>query len=75
VTSVESILETVASYGAKGEPKAVKLFVPAALTFRGEAVRGDVAMAVILNALLAKGFRPKGFEEQVDGRFYLYERA
>jgi hypothetical protein len=51
------------------------LFVPADLTLRDKPVPADVAMAVILDKLLAAGFDPLGFSQAAHGRFYHYRRA
>jgi len=52
-----------------------ELDVPEHLTLRGKACPPDFAMAVILDALLAKGFDPDGFEPRPGGRRYRYRRG
>lgn len=52
----------------------LELWVPARLTLRGVEVRSDVAMAVVLDRLLSKGFMPSGFSQGNDGRTYYYDR-
>jgi len=53
-----------------GEPHS--LFVANTLTFRDEVFPQDVAMTIVLDALLAKGLVPSGFTELPDGRQYHY---
>jgi hypothetical protein len=48
------------------------LWVPGALRLRGERVREDIAEAILLDALLTKGFYPDGFTEGEGGRTYHY---
>jgi hypothetical protein len=48
------------------------LWVPGALRLRGERVREDIAEAILLDALLAKGFYPDGFTQGDGGRTYHY---
>jgi hypothetical protein len=50
------------------------LWVPVRLTLRGAEVPSDVAMAVLLDRLLAKGFMPAGFTQEANGRTYHYKR-
>jgi hypothetical protein len=52
-----------------------ELDVPQHLTLRGRPVPPDIAMAVILDALFAKGFDPDGFEPRPSGRRYRYRRG
>jgi hypothetical protein len=49
-----------------------KLWVPQRLSWKNQPIASDVAMAIVLDALLAKGFFPSGFEEGVGGRLYDY---
>ncbi|QEH35591.1 hypothetical protein OJF2_41440 [Aquisphaera giovannonii] len=50
------------------------LWVPESLAMGGHPVRPDVAMAVVLDRILGRGFEPAGFEEHPSGRLYRYER-
>ena len=42
------------------------------LTLRGETVSRDIAMAIITDRILAKGWLPNGFEEKGQIRYYKY---
>jgi hypothetical protein len=48
------------------------LWVPHILTLNGEPVTNDLAMAIVLDALLARGLFPDGFVEGEGGRLYRY---
>lgn len=50
------------------------LWVPVRLTLSGAEAPSDVAMAVVLDRLLGKGFMPAGFTQGDDGRTYHYRR-
>ena len=50
------------------------LWVPIQLTIRGEAISADVAMAVVLDRMLAKDFLPAGYTQGINGRTYHYSR-
>ena len=45
------------------------------LTLRGALVPSDVAMAALLDALLAKGFFPDGYVQEDRARRYRYRRG
>ncbi len=46
-----------------------------ALTFSGRPDAMGAGMAVVLDAVLAKGFVPDGYEQQDGYRLYKYKRA
>lgn len=48
------------------------LFVPQALTLRGQPVPQDVAMAIVVDRLLGKGLFPNGYDQRSTGRRYRY---
>jgi hypothetical protein len=50
------------------------LWVPVRLTLRGAEVPSDVAMAVVLDRLLSKGFMPAGLTQEANGRTYHFKR-
>jgi len=72
---VEDLLTSVNGVdGAAAAGTRYELWVPEALTLHGQPVRLDVAMAVVVNALLAKSYFPDGFEAGDGGRLYRYVR-
>ncbi|HYU35202.1 MAG TPA: hypothetical protein VEW48_23870 [Thermoanaerobaculia bacterium] len=76
--TVEELLrriEALARPGDAGPPGGFELWVPQRLTLRGQTIPFDVALMVVLDALLEKSFVPAGFTEEDGGRLYLYERA
>jgi hypothetical protein len=76
--TVEDLLrriEALARPGDAGSPSDFELWVPQRLTLRGQAIPFDVALMVLLDALLEKDFVPAGFTEEDGGRLYLYQRA
>ena len=54
--------------------KSFTLWIPQDLTLNGKTVSSDLAMAIILDAILAKEFFPNGFDEGVGGRYYKYQK-
>jgi hypothetical protein len=75
--TVEELLrriEALARPGEDGPPSGFELWVPQRLTLRGQTIPFDVAIMVVLDALLERSFVPAGFTEEEDGRLYLYER-
>jgi|GEM_PF-3488106 len=44
------------------------------LTVQGQEVSADIAMAIITDEILAKGWMPDGFEEKNGMRYYKYSR-
>lgn len=51
------------------------LWVPGVLTLKGRAVDHDIAMAMVLDKALSRGWMPSGFSAGKSGRWYHYERA
>jgi len=70
--SVEALLGAVNS--VPPNQTMVELFVPDHLTLRGKEVSHDIAMAVIADKLLARGFFPAGSEQRSGGRLYRYQK-
>jgi hypothetical protein len=73
VKSVEELREEAADLAAR--ESAFELWVPETLTLNGHAVRKDLAMAVLLDAILAFGFMPDGPTAGVGGATYRYRRG
>jgi hypothetical protein len=76
--TVEDLLrriDTLAHPEDAGPPAGFELWIPQRLTLRGQTIPFDVALMVVLDALLEKNFVPAGFTEEDGGRLYLYERA
>jgi hypothetical protein len=71
-TTVEQLLAQVDAASPDAPDRAFSLWVSEALTLRGEPVSQNVAMALVLDRLLAKGFFPAGFEPAGAGRLYNY---
>ncbi len=71
-SSVEQLLAQVDHVDPGRGPASFELWVPNSLTFRGSLIRQDVAMAIVLDRILAKGFFPDGFVEESSGRRYTY---
>ncbi len=72
---VEDLLTDVNSVdGAAAIGTHYELWVPDALTLRDQPAPLDLAMAILLHALLAKGYYPAGFEADTGGRVYRYVR-
>ena len=71
--SVEELLTEVAAWKPQRIGEVHELSVPDLLTFRGERVAHDIAMAILLDALLAKGLFPAGFGSEPGGRTYRYQ--
>ena len=72
IESVEQAVQLIKDY--KSEPDGFLLPIPLnrQLTLRGEKVLSDVAMAVITDQVLDKGWMPAGFEEKEGVRYYKY---
>ena len=70
--TVESLLASVA--GITNGQTSFELFVPSQLTLKGESIRQDAAMAVVLDKILGHDFFPTGFEERPGGRLYKYRK-
>jgi hypothetical protein len=78
--TVEELLrriESLARPGESGPPSGFELWVPQRLTLRGQTIPFDVAVMVVLDALLEKSFVPAGYTDEDGGRLYhyQYERA
>jgi hypothetical protein len=76
--TVEELLrriEALAQPGNAEPPPGFELWVPQRLTLRGQGIPFDVALMVVLDALLEKDFVPAGYHEEDGGRLYHYERA
>jgi hypothetical protein len=72
--TVESVLAQVEALPADGEPIRLELWIPDALTLRGQSVPNDVGIAVVVDALLAKSFFPDGVQVGTGGRLCRYVR-
>jgi hypothetical protein len=70
--SVESLRERATAL-ADGS-KSFELWIPEALTLNGQAVKKDLAMAVLLDAILGLGFMPDGLTAGAGGATYRYRR-
>jgi hypothetical protein len=72
VTSVEQLLTQVDAVSPGRTGDAFSIWVPESLTFNSEPIAQNVAMAILGDRLLGKGFYPAGFESGVAGRRYNY---
>ena len=72
VAAVEDLLTQVAEFAPRETGSTYSLWVPDILTFRGGLVAHDIAMAIVLDALLAKELFPAGFRSERGGRHYTY---
>ena len=72
VSSLEELLTQVDEVDPKRGSSSFTLWVPSSLTLGGNAVTQDVAMAVVLDRVLSKGFFPDGFVAEGVGRRYNY---
>ena len=70
--TVESILLQVDNVSV-GSHNHFELWVPQSLTLRGQTVPLNLAMAIILDKILAKQFVPDGFIQKETGRVYRYK--
>jgi hypothetical protein len=72
---VEDLLAEVSSVdGTADVGTPYELWVPEVLTLHGTTVQSDLAMAIVVDALLAKSYYPHGFEAAAGGRVYRYVR-
>jgi hypothetical protein len=53
--------------------KTFDLFVPQDLTWQGQPVAQNMAMAIVLDKLLGKQLYPDGFDQRPTGRRYKYK--
>jgi hypothetical protein len=65
-------LEEVAAIPA--DAKTFEIWVPATLTMKGQPVRPDIAMAILVDDLLGKGFMPDGKVAEAGGATFMYRR-
>jgi hypothetical protein len=71
-STVESLLSQIDGLASNSD-QTFELWVPRNLTLRGQPARGDVAMAIVLDKILGKGYEPDGFDEDEGGRTYKYK--
>lgn len=71
--SLEDLLSTVAAFKPTRSGEVLELEVHESLSFRGAAIQLPVAMAVLVDALLAKQMFPAGYAEAPGCRRYRYE--
>ena len=71
--AVETILEEIDSIGDNVD--VLHLWIPDALTLRSESVIPDVAMAIILDRVLAYELFPDGYIVRPQGRLCIYRRG
>jgi len=69
--SVEDLLEEVESW--PDGLKRSELRVASQITLKDEPVAIDIAMAIVVDAVLGKGFAPAGKSEVKNGTLYYYE--
>jgi hypothetical protein len=72
---VEPLLEQIAELTpAPRGSQSFEMWVPGTLTLGGQPIADDLAMAILLDALLAKEFFPDGYQQGAGGRLYRYGR-
>lgn len=71
MTPVEELIEKAQSRSDRSAP--FDLWVPEALSLRGEPVSDAIAMVVLGDAILGEGFEPAGFSQGDGGRTYHYK--
>lgn len=72
VAAVEDLLAQVAAFAPREVGEIFELWVPDSLTYRGNLLAHDIAMAMVLDSLLAKELSPMGFDSERGGRRYRY---
>jgi hypothetical protein len=72
IGSVEALLNEVTQWSDAAA--SADLWVPDELTLQGRAVAKDIAMAIVLDKILALGLFPSGFSTGDGGRLYHYKR-
>ena len=72
--SIEELLSQLDNI-TTGPRQRFELWVPEHLTLRGQTAHSDVAMAIILDKILSKGYEPDGFAEAAGGRTYKYKAS
>ena len=71
--AVEELLSHVRDLGAAAKKTSrFDLWVPDALTLQGAPISRDVAMAILVDQILAVGYMPDGFTATIGGRHYHY---
>ena len=66
---IESVLREIDSLPEAGDTKAiVTLKVPDRLSFQGNSVPSDIALSILADRLLTKGYEPDGVEATEDGQ-------
>jgi hypothetical protein len=68
--SVEDLLKQIGSI--RDDQTTFELWVPEGLSLNDQPVALDIAMAIVLDALLKKDMFPNGFTHGDGGRFYKY---
>ena len=70
--TIEELLAEIGKLPAHEIGQRWDLWVPELLRLRGSRVGEDIALAILLDALLAKGFYPHGSTEGAGGRTHHY---
>jgi hypothetical protein len=70
--TIEELLAQIGKLPAHEIGQRWDLWVPELLRLRGSRVGEDIALAILLDALLAKGFYPDGSTEGAGGRTHHY---
>jgi hypothetical protein len=65
---IESVLREIDSLPEPADT--VSLKVPDKLSLRGSSVPADIALSIVVDRLLTRGYEPDGFEAIEDGRIY-----
>jgi hypothetical protein len=73
VKSIETLREEAVVLAARSD--AFELWVPETLTLNGQVTRRDIAMAILLDAILGLGFMPDGLVAGTGGATYRYRRG
>jgi hypothetical protein len=74
VESVEQANQAIEQYQGKAADFVLPISQDRELTLRGQVVPRDLAMAVITDQILAKGWLPDGFEVKNQVRYYKYSQ-
>ena len=72
IESVEQAKLLIEQYHGKAADFTLPIPQNRNLTLRGEIVSRDIAMAIITDQILAKGWLPNGFEQKGQVRYYKY---